>query len=165
MFTMLHISCEHTVHHSSKEKCIEVLSWGTYIVLRNVYCSHSAVVHDKLVSLQKELSSIFPAVIIIPDPPPFTGRWKLWSCMIIICAHQWPAWWAARFVCWTLCNYLCRRTIALPFCVNCFLAPLTNSGLLVQSYSKTSNRSSGHSQLSKVSGVAAKAQKTGATSS
>ena len=37
-----------------------------------------------------------------------------------------------------------RPSIALPFCVNSyFLAPLTNSWLLVRSYSRTTNRSSG----------------------
>ena len=60
---------------------------------------------------------------------------------------------------------LCRRTIAIPFCVNCFLAPLTNSWLLVQLYSKTSNRPSRHSQSSTDAGEAAKAQETGVTSS
>ena len=59
---------------------------------------------------------------------------------------------------------LCRRTIALPLCVNCSLAPLTNSWLLVQSYSKTSKRSRGHNHLSTVSGVAAKVRKAGVTS-
>ena len=57
MFTVSHISYELTAHYSSKEECIEVLSWGTCIVLRNLYCSHGAVVHDKLGSIQKELSS------------------------------------------------------------------------------------------------------------
>ena len=59
MFTVSHISYEHTVHHSSKEQCIEVLPWGTYIVPCIPSCNHSAVVLDKLVSLQEELSNIF----------------------------------------------------------------------------------------------------------
>ena len=59
MFTVSHISYEHTVHHSSKEQCIEVLPWGTYIVPCIPSCNHSAVVLEKLVSLQEELSNIF----------------------------------------------------------------------------------------------------------
>ena len=59
MFTVSHINNEHTVHHSSKVQCIEVLPWGTYIVPCIPSCNHSAVVLDKLVRLQEELSSIF----------------------------------------------------------------------------------------------------------
>ena len=91
----------------------------------NLYCSHSAVVHHKLVSLQNEGSGIFPAVIIILVPPPLTWRWKLRSCDHRLCPT------VTGLVSSPLCvldKYcLCRRAIALPFCVNSFLAPLTNS--------------------------------------
>ena len=115
-------------------------------------------------SLQKELSSIFPAVIIIPIPPPFTWRWKsLRSRHRRLCPTVTGLVSSPFCVLDKYC--LCRKTIALPFCGNCFLAPLTNSWQLVQSYNKTSNRSSGHSQSSTVSEVAAVAQKAGVTSS
>ena len=159
MFTVSRISYE----HRSKEECIGVLPWGTCIVLRNLYCSHSAVVHDKLVSLQKELSSIFPAVIIIPELQPFTWRWDLRSRDHRLCPTV-TGLVSSLFVFWK--STACVGGQYLYFlCVNCFRIPLINSGRLVQSYSKTSNRSSGHSQLSTVSGVAAKAQKAGVTSS
>ena len=111
-------------------------------------------------SLQKYLSSIFTAVINIPVPLPFTWRWKLRNryhrmCPTVTCLVSSPP-----CVLDKLC--LCRRTT---FCVKCLLAPLTNSWLLVQAYSKNSNRSSGHNQLSTVSGVATKAHKTGVVSS
>jgi len=59
MFTVSHINNEHTVHHSSKEQCIEAMPWSTYIVPCIPSCTYSAVVHDKLVWLQEELSRIF----------------------------------------------------------------------------------------------------------
>ena len=59
MFTVSHINNVHTVHHSSKEQCIEFLPWGSYIVPCIPSCNHSAVVLDKLVWLQEELSSIY----------------------------------------------------------------------------------------------------------
>ena len=60
MFTVSHINNVHTVHHSSKEQCIEFLPWGTYIDPFISSCNHSAVVLDKLVWLQEELEMEAP---------------------------------------------------------------------------------------------------------
>ena len=103
-----------------------------------------------------------PVVINVPVPPPFTWRWKLRSRDHRLCPTVTGLLSSPLCVLDKYC--LCRRTIALPVCVNCFLAPLTNSWLFVQSYSKTSKRSRGHNQLSTVSGVAAKVHKAGVTS-
>ena len=64
----------------------------------------------------------------------------------------------------------CDSSISVRACVcvtcisNCH-TDVVGFWLLVQSYSNTSNRSSGHKQLSTVSGAAAEAQKAGVTSS
>lgn len=85
---------------------------------------------------------------------------------IFIWTQQWPAWYVAIFVCWISdARVGGRQSIPLAFWQNgCFLDWLIQVWLLVRSYSKITNRSSGSSHSSIDAGVDANAQNAGVTS-
>ena len=114
-------------------------------------------------SFWQSCAAYFPTTWLLPCSALITRRWMLWSCNHYLAPSSYQPGKLPAECCCMRAAFV--REYLLLICLSCFRAWLIRSKLLVRSCNNITNPSNGLIKLSTDSGVAAKEQRAGVTSS